>query len=114
MTSFNCRLLRGYDTKLQSCSSKRHCDRVLYLWYSSLCLTTVGLLFNTCVVTPAYHLAQEFVEATKENSGLDLGNLNEQPGNRSKQALGEIQTPKGDVSGGCNIFLGYLYCDMNG
>ena len=44
-------------------------------------------------------LTQEFVEATKENSGLDLGNLNEQPGNRSKQALGEIQTPKGDVSG---------------
>jgi hypothetical protein len=41
---------------------------------------------------------KEFVEATKENSGLDLGNLNEQPGNRSKQALGEIQTPKGDVS----------------
>ncbi len=44
-------------------------------------------------------ILQEFVEATKENSGLDLGNLNEQPGNRSKQALGEIKTPKGDVSG---------------
>lgn len=41
---------------------------------------------------------KEFVETTKENSGLDLGNLNEQPGNTSKAALGEVQTPKGDVS----------------
>jgi len=41
---------------------------------------------------------KEFVEATKENSGLDLGNLNEQAGNRSAQALGEVQTPKGDIS----------------
>jgi len=41
---------------------------------------------------------KEFVEATKENSGLDLGNLNEQPGNRAQEALGEVQTPKGDIS----------------
>lgn len=55
-------------------------------------------------------LLQEFVEATKENSGLDLGNLNEQPGNRSKQALGEIQTPKGDVSGEYPHGLTPQYC----
>ena len=43
---------------------------------------------------------QEFVEATKENSGLDLGKLGEQPGNTSPTALGEVKTPQGDdVSG---------------
>ncbi|CAK0783538.1 hypothetical protein CVIRNUC_006737 [Coccomyxa viridis] len=40
----------------------------------------------------------EFVQATKENSGLDMDKLGEQAGNRSPQALGEIETPKGDIS----------------
>jgi len=40
----------------------------------------------------------EFVQATKENSGLDMDKLGEQAGNRSPQALGEVETPKGDVS----------------
>ncbi len=45
-------------------------------------------------------ISQEFVEATKENSGLDLGKLGEQPGNRDPTALGEAKTPQGDdVSG---------------
>ena len=43
---------------------------------------------------------QEFVEATKENSGLDMGKLGEQAGNRDPSALGEVKTPQGqDVSG---------------
>ena len=47
---------------------------------------------------------QEFVEATKENSGLDMGKLGEQPGNRDPTALGEAKTPQGqDVSGGSDL-----------
>ena len=49
---------------------------------------------------------QEFVEATKENSGLDMGKLGEQPGNRDPTALGEAKTPQGqDVSGTCTFQL---------
>lgn len=54
---------------------------------------------------------QEFVQATKENSGLDMDKLGEQAGNRSPSALGELQTPQGDdVSGATPILCSLLSC----
>lgn len=56
-------------------------------------------------LTPYITCMQEFVQATKENSGLDMDKLGEQAGNKSPQALGEIETPKGDVSGEIMLYL---------
>ena len=56
---------------------------------------------------------QEFVEATKENSGLDMGKLGEQPGNKDKSALGQAKTPQGqDVSGTSMLRLYWFNCRL--
>jgi len=50
----------------------------------------------------------EFVQATKENSGLDMGKLGEQPGNKDKTALGQAKTPQGDDVSDIMSFSGLL------
>lgn len=65
-----------------------------------LCWAADGALKVSYMLIVNDAALQEFVEATKENSGLDMGKLGEQAGNRDPSALGEVKTPQGqDVSG---------------